>query len=198
MKKLVRSIALVLAAVMVFGMTVFASSPQTSTLQGTNQWLFDESQKLWYSVQAHGNDGVTVGPVSEDWLKRAREYAAANNLGEIYCVYDIRHNGAATVHFTTTFADANGTGYFMLHYTDPAWETNGYDAKYWEVIPVTNNNGVLEFTSASFSPFGFGKGAGAASVVAPKTGEVIAITVILAMILMAGAAVCAKKARLQK
>ena len=63
---------------------------------------------------------------------------------------------------------------------------------------MNNNNGTVTFQVKDFSPFAIVEGTASAAVVAPKTGEVIALAAIMAIVMMAGAAVCAKKARIQK
>jgi len=201
MKKFVRSIALVLAAVLVFGMTALAatSSETTNTsLSDVEKKLLDDAVEIGYSTTG---DGITVGPVSADWLKRAKDYVAAHPevvKGEVLTCVDIRHNGAATVTFNCKYFTGNGP-FYVLHYDAADWETGAYNENNWKLIAVTKNaDGTYSFTSPSFSPFAFISGTAGSAVVAPKTGEVIAISAILALIMMAGAVVCAKKARLQK
>lgn len=196
MKKFARTIALVIAAVMVFGMTVIAADSTSTTTTDANQQLANriaqDNIDMNYTASGAKFDGI-----KPDWLARARKYAADHGLGEIYTVSNIVHDGPATVSFQSKYADANGA-YYMLHYVGADWQNDAaYNPESWVVVPVTNNNGTLTFTSDSFSPFALGKGA-AAAVVSPKTGEVMAISAILAMIMIAGAVVCAKKARLQK
>lgn len=200
MKKFVRTIALALAAVMVFGMTALAApSPSTTTtLTGTDQQLFTDAVVIGYSVKG---EGFSVGPVSADWLARAKEYVANHpNVikGEVHTCVDIRHDGAATFTFNCKYFTGEGP-FYVLHYFEKDWETGEYKPESWELIPVTKNaDGTFSFTANSYSPFAFITGTAGAAVVAPKTGEVIAISAILALIMMAGAVVCAKKARLQK
>lgn len=201
MKKFVRSIALVLAAVLVFGMTALAatSSETTNTsLSDVEKKLLDDAVEIGYSTTG---DGITVGPVSADWLKRAKDYVAAHPevvKGEVLTCVDIRHNGAATVTFNCKYFTGNGP-FYVLHYDASDWETGAYNENNWKLIEVTKNaDGTYSFTSPNFSPFAFISGTAGSAVVAPKTGEVIAISAILALIMMAGAVVCAKKARLQK
>ncbi|MCR5458791.1 MAG: hypothetical protein K6F51_02730 [Acetatifactor sp.] len=196
MKKFMRTIALTVAAVLVFGMTVFAAGSTSTTTTDANQQLATQIAQdnidMNYTATGAKFDGL-----KPDWLARARKYAADHGLGEIYTVSNITHDGPATVSFKSKYAAANGE-YYMLHYIGKDWQNDAaYDPEAWVVIPITNNNGTLTFSSDSFSPFALGKGA-AKAVVAPKTGEVIAISAILAMMMMAGAVVCAKKARLQK
>jgi hypothetical protein len=201
MKKFVRSIALTLAAVLVFGMTVFAATSTETTntsFSDVEQKLFDDAIAISYATKT---DGVTVGPVSADWLTRAKEYVATHpNVikGEVLTVVDFRSAGAATVTFNTKYFTGEGP-FYVLHYYAKDWETGAYDKEAWELIPVTKNaDGTFSFTCNSFSPFALITGTAGSAVVAPKTGEVIAISAILALIMMAGVVVCAKKARLQK
>lgn len=200
MKKFARTIALIVAAVLVFGMTVFAA-PSTTT-----RTLTDEEKEALQIALDNINmnesaTGATFDGLKPDWLKRARKFSDDHGLGYIYTVSNIKHDGPAHVTFLSKYADANASGndqYFMLHYIGEDWENDAkYNPEAWIVIPVYIENGKFAFDSDSFSPFAFGKG-NVKAIVAPKTGEVVVISVIVAMIMMAGAVVCAKKARLQK
>ncbi len=202
MKKFVRTIALALAAVLVFGMTALAApSAETNNtnLSDIEKKLLDDAVEINYSLQG---DGFTAGPVDGWWIEKAKEYVAAHPdviKGEVLTVVDIRHNGAADVTFNCKYFTGNGP-FYVLHYVGKNWEDRSqYDKDAWQLIQVTKNaNGTFTFHSDSYSPFAFISGTAGAAVVAPKTGEVIAISAILALIMMAGAVVCAKKARLQK
>ena len=205
MKKLIRSIALTVAAVLVFGMVAMAA-PSTETnntpLTGDDLKLFEDAIQIKDTVD--GTSGISVGPVSSKWLTRAREFVNTHPQvvkGEVLTVVDIRHDGAADVTFNCKYFTGNGP-FWVLHYYGNDWENDdAYEGQKecWELIEVKiNGNGTYTFHSDRFSPFAFVSGTAGAGVVAPKTGEVIAISAILALIMMAGAVVCAKKARLQK
>ena len=83
-----------------------------------------------------------------------------------------------------------GDAFTVLHKVNGSYEI---------INAVAIDDNILQFQTSSASPFAIVTGtATATSVVAPKTGEVIALSAILAIVMMAGAALCAKKARLQK
>ena len=194
MKKLTRTIVLLLAAVMVFGMTVFAAaSPENNNGgNGGDNTLFNQFQ------QTNINNGAKLGPCDFNVIELARQYMSWKGLtGEIITAVDIV--GAANTDYTLTasYIDANGS-YYLLHYLG-SLDAPDYTA--FEQIGTTTNANSINFkTTEHTSPFVIVKGTApaTAAVVAPKTGEVIAISAILALIMMAGAVVCAKKARLQK
>ena len=94
MKKFARTIALVIAAVMVFGMTVIAADSTSTTTTDANQQLANriaqDNIDMNYTASGAKFDGI-----KPDWLARARKYAADHGLGEIYTVSNIVHDGTS-------------------------------------------------------------------------------------------------------
>lgn len=206
MKKLIKSLALVLAAILVFGLTVSAA-PSPSGVNAT-----DLDRKIAGQVQKIANNGGfgvngQIGNLSAKWLKWAQDYATAKNLGEVKTIFFFDSN-ETNKNFSCRFDEVEkGKEYVFLHYTGANaksgnWEDvteKEYDPNAWEVIKVTvTDDYILTGYFNSFSPIGIAEAGSGASVVAPKTGEIIALAAIMALIMIAGAVVCAKKARLQK
>ena len=199
MKKLMRTIALTLAAVLVLGITVFAASPTTGGDDALNTRIAKDGIEINWSLQ--GPDGVKINPLNRWWFERACEFAATQeNIGDVLTVFDIT---ATQTNFSIKFSYnelQKGQKYALLHYNSATWQdTSTYDIKNWEIIYVDYDD-VKTITAqiGNTSPFAIAVVTGSGAVVAPKTGEVIALSAILALIMMAGAVVCAKKARLQK
>lgn len=204
MKKLMKSIALVLAAVMVFGMTVCAassSSTPTATASVVDQQLAEDANQIANDhVNVGGGKGYTIGNLSEKWLIRMQRYADAHGLGKVLTCFDL-YSDATNVDVTLRFNRlSEGKSYVFLHYIGANWQDDSkYDENAYEVIGTTVNGKYISGFFTKFSPVGIAEGtASATAVVAPKTGEVIALSAIMALIMIAGAVVCAKKARLQK
>ena len=201
MKKLMRSISLILAVVMVLGMTVFAAgSTSTSTGDATSKKLWDDWKQIKEALEG---DGVSVYPLDGDWLTWAQQYAdTRDDLGKVLTVFDMTSENKG-FYVTIKYSElVPGKQYALLHYFGENWEDKSkHDNSKWEVILVTyDGSDKLKALITGTSPFGIVEytGSGSAAVVAPKTGEVIALSAIFALIMMAGAVVCAKKARLQK
>jgi len=203
MKKLIRSIAITLAAVLVFGMTVCAAgSPSAPTASAADTALAAQAQQI-------ANDGVNVGNgqsykignLSEKWLIRMQRYADAHGLGKVLTCFDLS-SSATNVDVTLRFNDlSEGKSYVFLHYIGADWQDDSkYDENAYEVISTKVNGKFISGFFTKFSPVGIveGSASAASAVVAPKTGEIIALSAIMALIMIAGAVVCAKKARLQK
>ena len=196
MKKLIKTLALTLAAVLVFGLTVSAAtSPSTATVSAVTQALANDASQ----IASDGGFGVagTIGNLDEDWLARAQAYADAHGLGKVVTIFRF-DSSAKNVNFSVRYANLkDNQEYSFLHYTG---DVNNYDANAWEVIKATKSEGQrLTGFFVSFSPIGIVEGsASAAAVVAPKTGEVVTLAILMALMMIAGAVVCAKKARLQK
>ncbi|MBP5265022.1 MAG: hypothetical protein J6Z33_11745, partial [Lachnospiraceae bacterium] len=157
--------------------------------------------------QAFGlRDGFTstkdadLYPLNGTWLQRAIDFAATKaNIGNVVTIFDLRSsNKDFDISIKSGLLEA-GKSYVLLHFIGANWETEYTDPNAWEVITCQFDGTTLTAHINGTSPFAIAEGtATGAAVVAPKTGEVIAISVILAMLMMAGAVVCAKKARLQK
>ena len=205
MKKLMKSIALTLAAVLVFGMTVSAassSSASTATASAVDQQLASQVQQIANDgVNVGGGQGYTIGNLNEKWLVRMQKYADAHGLGKVLTCFDLS-SGATNVNVTLRYNGlSDGQSYVFLHYVGANWQDDSkYDENAYEVIGTTKDGKFLTGFFKSFSPVGIAEGTASAAsgVVAPKTGEVIALSAIMALIMIAGAVVCAKKARLQK
>ena len=206
MKKLIKSLALVLAAILVFGMTVSAApSPSGNDLDPATKKLAGQAQ----GIANNGGFGVNgqIGNLSAKWLVWAQQYADSHNLGEVKTIFFF-DSSETNKNFSCRFDEVEkGKEYVFLHYTGANaksgnWEDvteKEYDPNAWEVIKVTvNDDHVLTGFFGHFSPIGITEAGSGASVVAPKTGEIIALAAIMALIMIAGAVVCAKKARLQK
>lgn len=186
MKKLVKTIAVTIAAVLVFGMTVSAAG---STDTSTSNAVADQLAKDAMNMSASGAEDLKLNPVGPHWLESAQAFANGQaGVGKVLTAFELT-SSAKNVTVTVNYAGLEaGKSYVFLHYNGTSWD----------IIPATLNGQSLTGTFPSFSPVAIAEGTASAAVVAPKTGEVIALTAILAVIMMAGAAVCAKKARFQK
>jgi len=207
MKKLLRTLALTVATVLVFGLTVSAAdSVSTNTASAVDQQLAVDAQK----IANNGVNGATgkIGNLNEQWLIRAQRYADGHGLGKVQTIFFFDSSATnATLNIMYEGTKENQS-YVFLHYTGKNAASGNwndvtdaeYDANAWEVINVTvDSNKRMSGYFTKFSPIGIAEGtASTAAVVAPKTGEVIALAAIMALVMIAGAAVCAKKARLQK
>ncbi|MBR6478225.1 MAG: hypothetical protein IKS85_07230 [Lachnospiraceae bacterium] len=199
MKKFIKTIALTLAAVLVFGLTVSAAgSVSTQTASAVDQQLAVDAQHIANNGVSGGS--FTVGNLSEKWIVRAQRYADAHGLGKVLTIFDLS-SSATNVNVTLRYDGLkDNQSYCFLHYIGANWQDDSkYDENAWEVIAATKNDKYLTGFFTKFSPVGIVEGsASAATVVAPRTGEVIALAAIMALVMIAGAVVCAKKARLQK
>ena len=199
MRKLMRTIALTVACVLVFGVVAMAAgSTSTGTTPAGDAAVAQEAYALNYSLNAP--EGTAIYPLNAEWLQRAVDFAAKKSeIGNVVTIFDLRSN-AKNFDFSVTCDKLEaGKTYVLLHFIGANWETDYSNPDAWEVIPCTVNGKVLSAHVNGTSPFAIAEGsATGAAVVAPKTGEVIALSAILAMLMMAGAVVCAKKARLQK
>lgn len=194
MKKFVKTLAATLATVLVLGMTVSAAgSTSTSTTDSADKANVEDTQAMAKSGQTKAVDAngevvdLTFGFGAD--LESAQAFATAHGLGKVLVQFDM---SAAKGNLTVILKIPglkNDTAYTVLHKKGDSWET---------IPAVNNNNGTISFHVDSFSPYAVVEGAAGAAVVAPKTGEVIALAAIMAIVMMAGAAVCAKKARIQK
>ena len=199
MRKLMRTIALTVACVLVFGMIAMAApSTSTSTSNGADNAVANEAYALNYSLTAP--EGTAIYPLNNEWLQRAKDFAASKaEIGNVVTIFDLRSNAKDFDFSVTCDKLESGKSYVLLHFIGTNWEKEYTDPTAWEVIKCTVNGKTLTAHVNGTSPFAIAEGsATGAAVVAPKTGEVIAISAILAMLMMAGAVVCAKKARLQK
>lgn len=196
MKKFVKTLAATLATVLVFGMTVSAAgSTSTSTTDSTQKQNVEDVQNLAKSGQTKGVDAngnvvdmkINFGTVEDQ--KSAQEFATANGLGTVLVEFDMTCSASNFTAILKVPGLKNNTEYTALHFKGGKWVS---------IATTNNNNGTVSFPVDSCSPFAIVEGKAAAAVVAPKTGEVIALAAILAIAMMAGAVVCARKARVQK
>lgn len=199
MRKLMRTIALTVACVLVFGVVAMAAgSTSTQTTNAGDAAVAQQAYDLQYSLKAP--EGTKIYPLNAEWLERAKAFAAGNNsVGNVLTIFDLRST-AKDFDFSVTYDGLEeGKNYVFLHFIGENWETEYSDPTKWEIVSAVVNGKVISGHAKSTSPWAIAEGtATGAAVVAPKTGEVIAISAILAMLMMAGAVVCAKKARLQK
>ena len=199
MRKLMRTIALTIACVLVFGMVAMAAGSTSTTTTGTGDTkVAKDGIGIAGTLQAP--EGVKVFPLNAAWLARAQAYAdTRDELGKVLTIFDLRAT-VTNFDFTVSFDELEaGKNYVYIHYYGENWETD-YDPSKWEIISAVVDGKNITAHANSTSPWAIVEATGtvATAVVAPKTGEVIAISAILAMLMMAGAVVCAKKARLQK
>lgn len=197
MKKFIKTLAATLATVMVFGMTVSAAgSPDGYSANPINASNAEDTQAMskagaTKAFDAAGNQVELkfVASNKEDQAA-AEKVAAEKKLGKVVVAFEMTATGNGPYTVTLKVPGLkNDTAYSVMHYTNGAWEV---------IAAKNNNDGTITFTVNSCSPFAVVEGVASAAVVAPKTGEVIAMAAILALVMMAGAVVCAKKARLQK
>ena len=203
MKKFIKTLAATLATVLVFGMTVSAaSSPDTSKNTSNST---DPAKSV--AVQNMMKEGATKGVLADGKTtirlemcaladEKTEEYFGAfcrNNGYTLQLAFDMTASGNTnfTAFFKVPFQVNNKA--FLLHYNE---SSKSVDCQ--ELTQVEDQ--LLAGQIKSCSPFAIvtGSGNAATAVVAPKTGEVIALAAILAIVMMAGAVVCARKARLQK
>jgi len=189
MRKLMRTIALTVACVLVFGMVAMAAgSTSTSTSSAVNDQVAKDAYAMSYSLQS--TKDAKIFPLNEDWLNKAKEFAASrNDVGNVITIFDLQSTATDFDFSVTCDKIEEGKNYVFLHFVNDQWV----------IVSATVNGKTIAAHASSASPWAIAEGtATGAAVVAPKTGEVIAVSAILAMLMMAGAVVCAKKARLQK
>ncbi len=207
MRKLSTMLALGLALVMTFGMTVSAAG---SPVPGSN----DVTEALGKGVTSATTnvEGVTVNAdcaITEASYNEADAIVVELNKDSeienavIVAAANVEVEGAngqeVTVELEVAGIKADKT-YVALHQKD--------DGE-WEVLDVVVlADGKIALTSSNWSPIVIvavdvadedddddDKKDEAAAVVSPKTGEVMPIVSVMAVICLAGVAVCAKKAR---
>ena len=209
MKKFSKMLALVMAGVLVFGMTAFAKSSSSSS--GGSSSGSSNSDRVADSLE---EDASAVAPSSaqvgegvqivikaetpgtlEEANKAAKALvgpdATALTVFDVYLA-DLNGNwvdptGAVTVTFRNVPGVEAGKNYAVLHYA-----TN----KGWEVLPTSVNGTDISATFTSFSPVAIVEVNGnvaAAGVTSPKTGETMPVAALFAVACLGGAAFCAKK-----
>lgn len=213
MKKFIKTIAVTLATVLVLGMTVSAASSKENPTVPNPMYDDPVSQQLGKDANIISKNGISgpsgkIGNLHAKWLIWAQEFANKNKLGVVKTVFFFDSNDK-NCNFTCRYDGLKeNQEYVFLHYTGSNAPSGNwddvtekiYDPDKWEIITAKVNSDLsLTGFFASFSPIAIAEGsASAASVVSPKTGEVVAIAAIMALIMIAGAVVCAKKVRLQK
>lgn len=194
MKKLSLVIAAVLAGTMIFGASAFAagsSSTTTTTARPAEQVTAAHSYSD--NVAAAGvvvdgvasNAKVTLAPVSQAEVNNANAQAKAM-LGanaQVLHMANVELDGSfkkATITFNVGGVVA-GQKIAVLHQLhDGSWEL---------LTPDSVGNGTVTVTFSSLSPVAF-----VAYDASAKTADVAPYVMIIAMISVLGAAVCAKKA----
>lgn len=222
-KKLTSVLALAMAMALTFGMTVCAagsSSTTASKADVTGQQVAadttdpaDANEKAELESQAADlasgvtATGATVSPLTAGQLKDVRAKAgdialkavSNNAVIVVKAGADIdAPAGELTINFPNFVKEA-GKKYMVLHLNEA---TN-----VWETVDAVIENGKITATFASLSPIVIVEisekapatnSAATSPAESPKTGEVLPAAGIMAVICLAGAAVCAKKVRFSK
>lgn len=191
MKKLSLVIAAVLAGTMIFGASAFAagSSSTTTTTAAPEQVTAAHSYSNNVSTAAVTVDGaaasVTLEPVTVAKVNEANAQAQAlvAPTAQVMHMVDVKFGGnfgKATITFNVGGVVA-GQKIAVLHQlADGSWEV---------ITPDNVGNGTVTVTFSSLSPVAF-----VAYDASAKTADVAPYAMIMAMIAVMGAAVCAKKA----
>lgn len=199
MKKFIKTLAATLATVLVFGMTVSAAeSPSTTTASPA---ITPDNAVTTQNIQKAGaTKGVTkdgtafkldMAALDKGAEQEFVDYANANGFKRVVASFDMNAGGRSD--FTAIFKVAS-----VSKEADLSLITK-VDGKIVNLGKMNNNGDQTWSIGITHnSPYAIVEGVSAATVVAPKTGEVIALSAIIAIIMMAGAVLCAKKARLQK
>lgn len=209
MRKLSKLLAFGLAMVLTFGMTVSAAENSTNTGASNAETEALTNQITGATVDV---EGVTVelGKVFVESKEEADEilknFVEEDGIEDatIIAATDVQVSGANGQSVTVTLAVngvEKGKEYVAFHLGKNGWEA-------LEVVVLAD--GKIQLTSDDWSPVYIvevevededdeddedEKKEEAAVVVSPKTGEVMPIASIMAVICLAGVAVCAKKAR---
>ena len=198
MKKFLKTLAATLATVLVLGMTVSAAgstdTSATDTIKKQNAEDVQATAKAGATKAIDSTGAVyTVNLVasSKEDEEKVEAWSVQNGLGNVLIAFDMTISGGKAPYTVTLKIPGlkNDTAYTVLHFENGNWQ---------KIACTNNNDGTITFQVNSCSPFAVVEGATASAVVAPKTGEVIAFSAIMAIIMVAGAVLCAKKARLQK
>ena len=218
-KKILSAVALTLAMVLTFGMTVCAEeSPATQLMQG----VAVEKDQLVYD--ANGNSmmlSLETEKLAAEKVEAIKTIVSKEKITKLFP----NAAGAAEVKAAFELNITNGmdiSAGVELTFNVPKIELKENEAIYllhqkkdgtWEVIkPVSYADGkiVAKFTSLSpvavivvkETPVVTNSGSGSSSTTtttapaeSPKTGETLPVAGIMAVICLAGAVVCSKKAR---
>lgn len=191
MRKLSLVIAAVLAGTMIFGASALAagSSTTTTTTAPTEENTAAHSYSNNVSAASVVVDGaaasVVLAPVSVAKVNEANAQAKAvvAPTAQVLHMVDVEfagNFGKATITFNVGGVVA-GQKIMVLHQLDDgSWET---------ITPDAVGNGTVTATFTSLSPVAF-----VAYDASAKTADVAPYAMIMAMIAVMGAAVCAKKA----
>lgn len=210
MKRFTKMLALGLAAVLVFGMSAQAA-PSVNTSNSQVGKL--EGERTDVKVEAVENTAaISTALVTEAALKElGTEYAEGTKKVEVAGSFDLKivEDSAKGSEVTVAVAGVKAANnYKLFHFTDDF-------SRIIEVITPVVADGKITFKLGdSASPFvlvDMGEKAPAPTnppsndddskpqetspAVAPKTGETVPAAGIMALVLMAGAVICAKKAR---
>lgn len=222
MKKFAKMLALSVATVLTLGMTVSAAeSVSTTNPSVTADTLATQAEAVQAAnPTATTEDGTAVTLTVEattvemfddaETAADAMDLAANDGTTTVIAAFELDAAGATNVTISITVPGVTADGkYAFLHFNGTAWE----------LIAATNNNGVLTGTFASLSPVavveivdgaapttnnGGNRSSASAPAAAPapaespKTGETVPVAGVMALILIAGAAVCAKKVRFER
>ncbi len=191
MRKLSLVIAAVLAGTMIFGASAFAagSSTTTTTTAPTEQNTAAHSYSNNVSAASVVVDGaaasVVLAPVSVAKVNEANAQAKAvvAPTAQVLHMVDVEfagNFGKATITFNVGGVVA-GQKIMVLHQLD--------DGSWEKITPDAVGNGTVTATFTSLSPVAF-----VAYDASAKTADVAPYAMIMAMIAVMGAAVCAKKA----
>ena len=122
MRKLMRTIALTVACVLVFGVVAMAAnSTSTGSSSATNDQVAKDAFAMAYTLQAP--DGTNINPLNEDWLNSAITFANAHpEIGKVLTVIDLSSD-KKDFDFSVEFngLDPNKS-YVWLHYVDGEWK----------------------------------------------------------------------------
>ena len=202
-----KKIAVLLTALMVLtmGTTVFAAGSSSSNAEPVKtqaQVAAEKEAEALASGVSAGAAGIVidgaastvnasitaVAPATVDSAKNAATVLAGSNASVLKVV-----NVTLPVDFksvTITFAVSGvkaGQNVSVLHQT-----ASGA----WELLPATAGNGTITATFTSLSPVAFiVNGTAAGTAASPKTGNALPIFAVVAVICLAGIAVCGKNVK---
>lgn len=202
-----KKIAVLLTALMVLtmGTTVFAAGSSSTTQEPVKTEAQvaaeKEAESLASGVSAGAAgiviDGVAstvnasvtaVAPATVDSAKNAASVLVSSDA-TVLKVVDVKipvSFKSVTITFAVSGVKA-GMNVSALHQTSTGA---------WEVLPATAGDGTITATFTSLSPVAFVvNGTAATGTVSPKTGSTLPIFAVVAVICVAGAAVCAKKVK---
>lgn len=203
-KKLAGALALSLAMVLTFGMTVCATPSTTTSTNSANNAAVSDAQQtsMDYVTGVVANKKVIIGgvekeidfkveAVKKEVVTKAQEQAKAI----------VSPNAAVLKAFDVTLPDGDYSAGVQITFAVPGIAAGQKIAVLhqkadgtWESLTVNHvGQDSVTATFTSFSPVAIVAYEGS-----PKTGETLPVAGILAVICLAGAAVCAKKIRFNK